>query len=93
MVMNMKESEVSLLLTVLSMIIGAAITWLVARHYYIRAGKELKQESAELRRLTTLVLHSMEDTNLAELNRDSSGRIIGLVLKSGIMLAGSSSWW
>jgi hypothetical protein len=91
----MSESEMNLIITlgstVLALIVGAVITWLVARHYYIQAGKELAEETSELRHLTTLVLRGMENADLAELNRDLSGKITGLILKSTATLSATAS--
>jgi len=39
------------------------------------------QETTELRRLTNLVLHGLEDASLVKLNRDKSGKIIGLIVE------------
>jgi hypothetical protein len=60
--------------------LGGLITYFVSRRYYKRAAKELKQESAELRRLTTLVLSAMEHPIPVSLARDEAGRITGFVI-------------
>ena len=65
---------------------GGLITFLCSRHFYLKAAKGLEREAVELRRLTTLVLRGMEESGLAELNRDESGRITGLILKGGASL-------
>ena len=67
--------------TFFSVVIGGAITWLVSWLYYRRAGSELRQEAAELRRLTTIILNALEAAGLAELSRDSVGRIVGLTIR------------
>ncbi len=64
-----------------SILSGAAITWLVSWWYYRRAGNELREEAAELRRLTTLILRALEEGGIAKLNRDEAGKIVGLVLQ------------
>jgi hypothetical protein len=58
-------------------IISGIITWLVAWHYYKKAGQELKTEATELRRLNKHMLHGMEHAGWIKLNRDKSGRILG----------------
>lgn len=58
-------------------IIGAVITVVVAWYYYKRAGDELREESAKLRKLMSIMLTAMERQGLAKLNRDASGNIIG----------------
>jgi hypothetical protein len=77
--------------TVFSTLIGAFITGVVSRYYYMRAAKELQQEADELRRLTTLVLRAMENAGWANLNRDASGRIMGLVIRASGHLRGTGS--
>jgi hypothetical protein len=61
--------------------IGGVITWLVSRHYYKKAGDQLKQEATELRRLTNLVLRGLEDAGSVRLKRDTSGKVIGLIVE------------
>jgi hypothetical protein len=78
--------------TLLSVVLGGLITLLVSRRYYKRAAKELKQESAELRRLTTLVLSAMEHSGLVSLARDEAGRITGFVFNvspGGVSVTGA----
>ncbi len=70
---------------------GGVITLLCSWLFYAKAARGLKSETAELRRLTTLVLRSMEEAELAELNRDESGRITGLILKGRASLKGRGS--
>lgn len=79
-------------ITLASMIVGAVVTWLVARHYYVQAARELAQEAADLRHLTTLVLRGIENAGLVELNRDSSGRITSLSLASDVTLSATPSF-
>jgi hypothetical protein len=57
--------------------IGGIITWLVAWYYYRKAGQELKQEAAELRRLNNLMLHGMEHADWIKLTRNNFGQILG----------------
>ena len=63
--------------TLVGIFIGAIITWLVAWYYYWKAGQELKQEAAELRRLNNLMLLSMEHASWIKLTRNNSGQILG----------------
>jgi hypothetical protein len=69
-------------------VIGGVITWLVSRHYYKKAGDELKREATELRRLTNLVLHGLEDAGSVKLNRDTSGKVIGLIIEASAKATG-----
>ena len=63
------------------MFIGVFVTWLVTKHYYIRASKSLKKKAEELRNLNNLMLRAMEGAGLAEFTYDSQGKFKGLVLK------------
>jgi hypothetical protein len=64
-------------LVILSLAVGALVTWWVARHYYQRTTQDLLKEAAELRRLNSLMLHGMEDAGWIKLDRDSTGKILG----------------
>jgi len=69
------------LYNIVSVLIGAGIAWLATWLYYKKSGDKLMQETTELRRLTNLVLHGLEDASLVKLNRDKSGKIIGLIVE------------
>lgn len=64
-------------LVILSLVVGALVTWWVARHYYKKATEDLIKEAAELRRLNSLMLRGMEQAGWITLNRDSTGKILG----------------
>jgi len=64
-----------------SVVVGGVITFLCSWVFYSRAAIQLRSETTELRRLTTLVLRAMEEGGLAELNKDENGGIPGLILK------------
>jgi hypothetical protein len=66
--------------TLVSLLVGSAITWTVTWVYYRRAGTELRNEAAELRRLTTVVLDALEAGGLAELTREGS-RIVAIKIR------------
>ena len=87
---HLTEFEINLIITIVTtlvaILVGAIITWCVGRHYYQQAGKELSEEAAELRRLTTLVLRSMENAGLVELSRDTSGKIVGIVIRAELKI-------
>jgi hypothetical protein len=48
--------------TLLSILIGALVTWVVAKWYYERAGRDLKEEAASLRQETEKVRHNSRAT-------------------------------
>ena len=49
----------------MDVIIGGIITWLASKYYYLRSGKELKEEAGKIRNLDTMILESLEQANLA----------------------------
>ena len=80
------------LYNIIPVLIGGAtsgvITWLVSRHYYKKAGDELKQEATRLHRLTNLVLHGLENAGIMELVKDASGEPTGIIITGGGTIAG-----
>jgi hypothetical protein len=64
----------------ISILVGALGTWIVAQYYYQRASKELATEAAELRRLNIFMLLGMEHAGWVKLSRDSAGKITGFML-------------
>jgi hypothetical protein len=85
----MTDVVTSVLLPGMGVVLGGVITFLCSWYFYSKAATQLKSETVELRRLTTLVLRSIEEGGLAELNRDESGRITGLILKGRASLRGA----
>lgn len=58
---------------------GALITWFAAWYYYKRAGEELKQEAARLKKTTELILRWLENKGEnIEVIRDETGAPKGL---------------
>ena len=49
--------------------------------FYVKAGKQLTQEAAELRRLSTLVLKGLESAGLVKWSKDENDRITGITFK------------
>ncbi|MFX0090797.1 MAG: hypothetical protein ACFFBD_03455 [Candidatus Hodarchaeota archaeon] len=75
------EIVISLVTNLISIAVGALVTWKVADWYYKRASKDLVKEAGDLRSLNTTILRAFENAGFAELNRDENGNIVGLVLK------------
>jgi len=67
--------------TLISLFIGAAVTWIIAWFYYKKAGDKLRKEAAELRKLNSIILTALERQGWAKLNRDKSGNIIGFIFE------------
>jgi hypothetical protein len=64
-----------------STFIGASITWWVSRHYYKKAGDDLRVEAEELKKLNEMVLRALEEANVVTIRRDENGRFIGFIFK------------
>lgn len=73
------ETWFSIGLTFLSTLAGGIITWIAAHKYYVRAAKEMEAETKHVQNLLRISLQAMEDTKMVKLNRDASGKIIGMV--------------
>ena len=74
--------------TLITMAVGALITWCTARYYYEKASRDLVAEAKELKRLNVLMLRALELTGPAELARDDQGHIKGMVHRtSGNLVA------
>lgn len=77
--------------TFFSVLIGALVTFITAKIYYLKASKDLLNEAKELRRLNRLTLRAMEEAGLCQLNKDKDGNIRGLIISlSGKFTATSS---
>lgn len=80
--------------TIVGIVFGALITLGVSHWYYKRAGEELQNEAAELRKLATMMLTAMELQGWVKLNRNSKGEIAGFVFEhiasGGLRLGGST---
>lgn len=48
---------------------GAGVTWLFSRHYYKKAGDDLKRAADSLSSDTQLILYGLEQAGLVELVR------------------------
>jgi hypothetical protein len=68
------------LATAIGIIVGGAITWLVAWIYYKKAGDQLLAESRKLKLTTDLVLYKLQypDTP-TQIKRDEHGDVVGLI--------------
>jgi hypothetical protein len=65
--------------TLVGIVVGGLITWLVSYWYYKKAGDELRHEAERLRKLHELALYAQTNPGVKlQLIRDSAGNIIGL---------------
>jgi len=71
--------------TILSVLIGGAITWFVAWWYYKRAGDELRQEAKLLHAATNAVICLLKNPDAAtEIQYDSRGRVSGIIVSASV---------
>lgn len=75
---------ISLLVSIVAILAGAMITFIVAKNYYERASTDLIDEAEKLRKLNILMLRALEEGGVAKFNRDANGEIIGLVLNGKV---------
>lgn len=68
----------SLVGSLLGVLVGASVTWLVAHLYYVKASKELQIEANKLFMLTSLIHQGLEEAGLAKFTKDQYGNIIGM---------------
>jgi hypothetical protein len=74
----MYNVAITVISTLISVAVGAFVTWRVARVYYERASRDLGKEAENLRHLNVLMLRAMENAGLANFARDEAGNPIGL---------------
>ena len=67
-----------LFVSMVSMALGGLITWFAARHYYVKASKELLSVAEELQKLSVWMLRAMEIDGKAKFARDDNGNIKGI---------------
>lgn len=61
-----------------ALLVGAAITFLVAAVFHWLNGRSLRREAERLRKLNVLTLRALEEGGIAKLNKDENGEPIGL---------------
>jgi hypothetical protein len=64
--------------SIFSILTGALFTFVPARVYYQKAGKDSLKETSEIRRLNNLILRAMAEAGLCESTTDNYGHIRGL---------------
>lgn len=76
---------------IISFASGVIITLICSLLPFIRSSQQLDKEAKELRRLSTLILRGLENSDLVSLNRDDKGNIIGLIIELQSKLSSQSS--
>ncbi len=67
--------------TLATLIIGAAVTWLVAHLYYVWASQDLEISSHHLEQASIMILLALERAGLATLVRGKDGNIIDVAIE------------
>ncbi len=81
-----------LLATTVSVALGGFITWYVARRYYRKAAVELKEEAAQLRKLSQFILYMLKNPGAdIDFERDEHGNVTGLIASAVARASGSGS--
>jgi hypothetical protein len=65
-------------------LVGALVTWVVARYYYRQAAKDLAEEAAKFRQILDGTVESFEQSGWVRLNRDVQGRITRMTPTLGL---------
>lgn len=85
-------------LTVVSLLVGSVISWLVSKHYYDESGKELVAETVRLRELhnyTLTVLQNMQagPQVVGTVERDAQGnpKGVSVTVSSDPLVSGGSA--
>ena len=86
-------SSDALILTLIGILLGAVITWLVSWAYYKRAGDELRREAFLLHIASSAIIYRLENPEAKlKIIRDDEGRLTGqMVVYSEGRLSGSPS--
>jgi hypothetical protein len=68
--------------TLIGIVLGGFITWIVSRYYYKKAGNELLNESRKLKLMSDLIIYKLQypDTP-TEIKRDTNGDVTGLIVR------------
>ncbi len=66
----------TIILTLISIVVGGSITFLVTRWYYARASGDLEREANELKDYTVMLVNYLDDAGVIEVERDAQGNPI-----------------
>ena len=65
-----------IILTLISIVVGGSITFLVTRWYYARVSGDLEREANELKDYTVMLVNYLDDAGVIEVERDAQGNPI-----------------
>jgi hypothetical protein len=74
----------------LGVVLGGVLNWLLSRHYYKRAGDELRNEAIALHQGMSAVVGALRQDKdaLVELQRDDAGRVTRVKVSAVVRMAG-----
>ena len=61
--------------------IAVAIGWAISHFYYLQSVADMKTDSVERERINELTLRGIESIGTIKYQRDSSGKILGVVIE------------
>ena len=77
-------------LALAGIVCGAAVTWYFSWRYYVRAGRDQRQENDSLRKAVSLVLKALEEAGV-EFTYGPDGSIRGVVRNASSSIAAKSN--
>lgn len=78
--------------TLLSMFVGAGITWLASWRYYKKAGDELKAETALLKKANMAIAYMLEHPGAdIEIKRNEAGNPVALIVAAAVHASGKGT--
>jgi hypothetical protein len=64
----------TMILTVISTVVGGVVTFVLTRWYYERASGDLEREASELRDYTVTLINYFDDARMIDVERDAHGK-------------------
>lgn len=74
-------SRILLRMDIFLTVLGAVIGWGISHLYYLKALNDVKVDAEERQRIEELVLRGIEGVGNIKYSRDTSGKIIGVVVE------------
>jgi len=88
----MNNITFTIVISLSSIIVGGIITWLCAKIYYVKAGKELVEETKEIRKLLNCMIILQQNESGAYVPKiDENGKLVTIYANMSANISGSSS--
>lgn len=86
----MDNNTLSILTTIIALLIGGGITWLFSWCYYVKAGKELVEETKEIRKLINCMIILQQNEEGAYTPKiDDDGKLVTIIANMSANLSGN----